>query len=187
MALSPRGKVLVTVLHYSEPGDSDKKVNELRLQDVATGKLLWRVKERTMDFPFPTFSPDGKMLATLERQTLRVWDVAEGEELFVFRDKNIYFLSLVGFCMDGKTLAAHVVEGESSTNPKRRHKVILLDTASGKVRAELRSDNPPFWPLALSPDGKLLATGNPDTTVMVWDLDQYFRKGGPQKTRSPAR
>jgi WD40 repeat protein len=187
MALSPRGKVLATVLHYSEPGDSDKKVNELRLQDVATGKLLWRVKERKVDFSFPTFSPDGKLLATFEPQTLRLWDVAKGEELLLVSKQNTYFRSLVGFSRDGKTIAAYVDAGQSINTPNARHKVIFLDTTSGNVRAEFTSDEPRFWPLALSPDGKRLATGNPDTTVMVWDLDQYVRKGRPQKTRFSPR
>ena len=59
-------------------------------------------------------------------------------------------------------------------------KVQLRELASGAVRAEFSGHDGPVSSLALSADGRVLASGSNDTTVILWDLTGL-------KQRSPGR
>jgi hypothetical protein len=64
---------------------------------------------------------------------------------------------------DGKTLAMAINEHE-------RSKICLYDVASEKLLAEWVAHEADISSLAFSPDGKSLASGSWDTTILLWDL-----------------
>lgn len=66
LAFSPDGKHLVAAC-------SD---GEVRVFDVATGKLVTSAKEHKGDVFTVAYSPDGKKLLTVGRDAVKVWDVA---------------------------------------------------------------------------------------------------------------
>ncbi len=53
--------------------------------------------------------------------------------------------------------------------PENQNRIQIWELASGRIRAEL-ADTGPVTALALSPDGRLLASGSSDTTILIWDL-----------------
>jgi WD40 repeat protein len=142
--------------------------------------VLWSAAERREIRRFPrlvernpvrhvVFSPDGKTVAS-ER---RIWDAGSGRVLVTFRDRDeqnnhsANFFSIV-YSPDGKEVITAENEG-----------IRIWDIASGKearwaVRAKIRSE-----PVALSPDGRLMATGGViarfqggevDPPIRVWEL-----------------
>ena len=46
----------------------------------------------------------------------------------------------------------------------------IWDSATGKLRNTLTSDSGAVYGVAISPDGKIAATGTEDHTIVLWDL-----------------
>jgi WD40 repeat protein len=74
--------------------------------------------------------------------------------------------SAVACSPDGKLLAFTIRTGVVS-GPAA---VAVVESATGKVRLTLRGHKTPIWSLAFAPDGRTLATGSHDGTVILWDL-----------------
>jgi WD40 repeat protein len=105
------------------------------------------------------FSPDGRRLASASVDgTARVWDAADGRELFACRGHDGSVES-VAFRPDGKTLATGGADGT----------VRLWDAASGREVRSLGNFGDWVSAVAFSADGARLAAGSLDNTIKVWD------------------
>ena len=108
-----------------------------------------------------TFSPDGSTLATSKGGFggIDLWDLANStikQEL----DSPIYAGSRnVLFSPDGATLASHRIKD-----------LFLWDVVTGKNR-KLEKHTGAVGGIAFSPDGKILAIGSEDQTIILWDVD----------------
>ena len=96
------------------------------------------------------FSPDGKTLASVGDNTVRLWDVDTGERPRT-SGATPGAVESVAFSADGKTL------GSGGYDDTAR----VWDVATGKLLATLERDDP-VLAVAFSPDGKPLATPPPD-------------------------
>jgi WD40 repeat protein len=118
------------------------------------------------------FSPDGKVLASSDSDTVKLWDVATGKEIKTLAAQRDVGqgkgLSQVAFSPDGNTLAFL-----GYLKPKVR----LWDMATTKERGVLGSDGAVIA-MAFRPDGRLLALGshshdfkNPrNSRISLWDM-----------------
>src|SRR5262249_52424735 len=98
-----------------------------------------------------------------------LWDHATGKEIRHFETgKDVLGAGLRGrgnctvvFSLDGKLMA-------TLTSGLAASVVRLWDLAAGKEIHSISGEG--FNCLAFAPDGKTLATGNADTTVLIWEV-----------------
>ncbi len=140
---------------------------ELTLWDLAAGKPLatWKGKNR---WSFKTdFSPDGTLLAAIDDESLRVWDVATRQELF--KKPLPEEMNCVAFSPDGKLVA--VAGAETREKEPRDHEIKIWEVPTGKFHASLKGpDYCIVRSMTFSPDGAKLATGLSVATVRAWDV-----------------
>jgi WD40 repeat protein len=137
-------------------GDGDN----VRLWDMASGKVLATLAGHRAHINSVAFSPDGKLLASGDRaKIVLLWDVASGKARATLAGHKDSINS-VAFSPDGKQLASG----------SRDKTALLWDVASGKALATLAGNKDSINSVAFSPDGKQLASGSSDKTVLLWDV-----------------
>ena len=144
VAFSPDGRTLVD--------------NNLRLWDVASGKVLSTLQNYYNYANGVGFSPNGKIVSGFVEKTVCLWDVASGTKLATLQGHSNSVKS-VAFAPDGQT----VVSGSADNT------VRLWDVASGEVLATLQVHSY-VNSVAFSPDGQTVVSGSDDGTVRIWDV-----------------
>jgi dipeptidyl aminopeptidase/acylaminoacyl peptidase len=175
LAFSPDGKLLAAGGYHTP---------DVYLWDVATGKLISQLAGPPVpcpevnsqpltspDYTYAAFAPDGKTLASGHRHGLiRLWDVAARRELRHFRGPISDVFVHLAFISDSRVLTSW-----GST-------IRLRQTDSGKQFREF-GEQPELRIAcaALSPDGRMLASGSSsrdagDDTVHVWEVATGFER-----------
>jgi WD40 repeat protein len=113
------------------------------------------------------FSCDSSLLAALDNQSLRVWEVATQKQVLTIRlPFECYSLA---FSSDGKAIAVGGTETKEAGTPY--HEIKIWEISSEKLITVLKG--PEYClvkSLAFSPNGHQLATGLSNSSCRVWDL-----------------
>jgi len=153
LAAAPSGNVMLTAFRYW-----------VRLWDLDTRSAPASL-ETWMNIQSVAFSRDGAKLAlgALGRFDLEIWDVRTRKRISKFErpDDGTDNIRSLAFTPDGKTLVA-------ATDQTVR----FLDARTGKTAAEIPERL--VLSLAISPDGRWLATGRYDG-VTLWDLQNGIK------------
>ncbi|HTF57852.1 MAG TPA: WD40 repeat domain-containing protein, partial [Planctomycetota bacterium] len=155
---SPDGLTL-----YSSSADQT-----IRAWDVRAGKEIRSIETgspiRALDL-----SPDGKRLATAEDRDeaskVRIWDAATGAEVKSLELSNTV-VGCVAWSGDGETIAAAT---GNRTGLDTRHRIRVWSTSTWKERCTIERTHHTTG-IALSQDGKLVATAGYGCRVRLWDV-----------------
>jgi WD40 repeat protein len=141
----------------------------IRLVDATNGTSR-ELYKHDLEVGTPVFSRDGSLLAWGDDHgQVTVWDYKAGKEAGRFRCKGR--VRHMVFMKDGTTLA---VGGEFAVRKgdkeEGRYEVWVWDWKNKEIRATLEGIRHPGVGMALSPDGKTLATlGQRVNEVWLWD------------------
>jgi hypothetical protein len=121
------------------------------------------------------FSPDGKIVASGDTCSVKLWEVATGKEVRTLAGYKGE-LSWILFSNDGRTLYTSSYD----------RCVRLWEVRTARLIHEADGHSGWVWGLALSPDEKTLASCSVDTKLITWDLAGLGRPAA-KPTRLSAR
>jgi RNA polymerase sigma factor (sigma-70 family) len=162
---TPDGKTLVA--------SSGTHINILRW-DTATGNVLPSIGKHDGGLWGIAPSPDGRSIAALTMNgTLYLWETTTRQPRLV--EKNAGYADSVAFSPDGRLLALgntgyHYGDKGIPLGIENREQVRLVRAADGKVIRRFAGHLGGIACLSFAPDGRTLASGGHDTTVLVWDV-----------------
>lgn len=155
--------------------------------------LRWRVNTgwRLPPFEGPVpgglkclaFSPDGRTVAAgATDRSIYLWEVISGRKRATLKVDEI--VTSLAYSPDGKILVAARNSGYSyvgltddgilpELGKPRPSRIHLWDLAAEKELSPLEGHKGSITSLSFSPDGKRLATGSNDTTVLLWDATRF--------------
>jgi WD40 repeat protein len=149
----------------------------VHLFDWSTGRKLRLLKGHKLQVWAAVFSPKGDLLASSANmdQHILLWDVASGKQSRCILTPYVYGLHNLAWSLDGKVLAS---AGTTVSDNRANQTVILWDPATEKplrtwTLMQNKNDEDQIVrivALAFSPDGTLLAAGDGDNSIVVWEV-----------------
>ncbi len=174
VAFSPDGSLIATAA-----GDETRltKPGEVKTWSVETGEVVHTFPPHERGATDVTFSPDGTLLVSSSLdEKLNVYDVASGTAKGCFGGHSRP-TNCVAFVAGGRL----VVSG-SGGRFKGKNEVKVWTPDEGEEFGTIDHHEGKITSLAVSPDGRLLATGSYDKSVSVWDMTPILAKAGVTPT-----
>jgi len=170
--------------------------NLIQIWDTNDGRLLKTLEGNVLKNKFSidrhpiTFSPDGKFLAiggegrSNDKDLIEIWDIIDNRLIRTLEGKETNspislalspdgkFLVTAGFSYYGKYDLIQIFDVNDSSWRNTPYKIerFLRDNIKGWIDNRYMIEN---WPIALSPDGKLLAIGGESSgnLIEIWDIN----------------
>jgi WD40 repeat protein len=157
--------------------------------NVMTGRQLLSLPQPDQFSQAVAFSPDAQMLLTETSQqvlegdqprvgnhTLHLWELRSGKECLTIRgQKRESWDNGTAFSRDGRKLAT----------ARGAWTIQLWNLTTGKQLLRRSGYDAAVACLAISPDGKTLASGHNDSTILVWDIAEASRTAAAKAAANP--
>jgi WD40 repeat protein len=159
IALSSTGEILATA----------SQDDSIQLWDTSSAERLRILTGHTQDVGDVDFSPDDQYLVSLGGNitnldnTLRLWDVSTGEQIAEIEGHPEIWVGGVTFSND----ATFII---STAGFIERGKVRFYDTANAELVHEMDPGIGGAASVAISPDGRVIATGNGEGYIQLWGV-----------------
>lgn len=182
IGLSPDGNLLAAAVCREKDESDQCVVADIELWDLTAGTITHTLSGHQGEIMGVAFSPDGTWLASgsIDR-TVRLWEVATGELLFVLEGNNIRVgeggvsvacgqeVMAVAFSPDGKWLAAGNLHGDLYVWNVEALRAAPKGTLSTTVNALNSASATVIYDVDFSPDSTILAAARMDGAVHLWD------------------
>ncbi|MBW3542787.1 MAG: WD40 repeat domain-containing protein, partial [Planctomycetes bacterium] len=165
LQVSSDGKTFVTA-----EGDwrAPNKPARVKLWDAEGGRELAEFTDATRMIERVRFHPNGSQLyASCRDGKVYVWNLAERK-----LERT--------FSLPQSTGRMIFVPGTDLLLAAQGNEFVLWDLKTGKVRAEFVGHTSGTYALALSPDGRVFASGSDDASVGLWPVPTFARPSGPR-------
>jgi WD40 repeat protein/serine/threonine protein kinase len=167
VAYSPDGRWLASA------GGEFSGCGEVKVWDAAAGREILALPVAAGQVYSVAFSPDGRFLAagggSANREgEIRIWDAATGQQVCSVEKQLGTVRSLV-FSSDGRFLIS-AGGGFNDTGKSRPGELKIWDVATGRLSASRTIADGQLKSLALSPDGRWLASGGFHGKVNIWEF-----------------
>jgi WD40 repeat protein len=156
-----RGIAFHPIENMIASGSHDSKI---KLWDIQTGICLKTLVAHQDAVTSVAFSPDGQYLVSSSHdQTARVWHVESGNCVQVLQEhtNRIWSIAFVPHCSPHRQ---QVVTGGDD------HAAKLWDLKTGRCIKTFQGYANSIAPIAITKDGKILASGHEDETVKLWNI-----------------
>lgn len=163
ICFSPENSILVT------GGGS----GEINLWDVKKGE-----KQDILNDPFMrhastlVFTRDGSILAANYSGRIRFWDMNTKKQLYTILAENVRIVDILAFSPDGKIILT------SKWNHEVGNQIRLWDVTAESELFKLNGHSEKIETMEFSHDGKVLATGGKDGTILLWDWEKIIDEIG---------
>lgn len=149
---SPDGRIIATA-------GSDAVI---QLHDSRDFSTVLTIDSQQIEVNGLAFSPDGQTLASAgDDGTIRFWSVEHGRKVAQIRVVPEYKVFNLLYSPDGRFLLA---AGE-------RNELCIFDVQTGELDGLLEGHESTAGVIALSPDGRRMASADRGGTAFVWDVD----------------
>jgi WD40 repeat protein len=155
----------------------------MRIENLATGRLLLTFPElEGQTWPL-AFSPDGRVLASIgsnsrlrkegdpgkKESSVLLWELATASEILHLPRAD---QSRVAFSPNGRLLAV--------TAPPKD--IVVWDLAQSRELRRFKGFDAEVTWLAFAPDGRRLISGQADSTLLIWDVEPPAAPAADQVT-----
>ncbi len=164
VCLAPDGRHVLTA-------GGQAGVAEVRLWNVADGKLVRRFVGHKFGAWHAVFLPDGRsLLSAGQDETLRLWNTETGQQLGIFRHQGQVLRAAV-------TADGHFALAGAWVGPGR-HNLRLFQLDPAEETQVFQGHSIPLNAVALSPDGQWGLAGGNDGSLRLWKMPAAVRQGG---------